>query len=257
MSALLDRTRIRNIVGLGLAVVVMLVLSSCGIGDDDSDPDVTATSDSGELSTQAEPDTSASLPPTTAEDSTPATSDGQLPGTPGGEEATPTPGIVVSAPPIAMPTITPSAQTPRATPSGGAATPQSVISSDVSVGDGTGGAVATAPGAENGSQPPLSGSPAASPVSDVITATTCEFSDSPPFTGDSAEQVTTVDVNFRAGPGQDCEMIGEPISAGVTVQQLSDPVQRDGDDEFLWVRVSIDGTEGWLTTELLEPVAGE
>lgn len=258
MSDWLERTTCRNLAGMVLTIVAALVLSSCGFGGDDDDSDATSTSEPAGVTTQSAQESgsvsespAASLSPDQGGLESPAS------GTPGSAGASPTPGIVVSAPPIAMPTQTPeppAAATPSSGGSGVSST-QAVIASDVTVGDGTGGALATAVSGEGGSASPEASAPVASPVSGDAIASGCDFTAYPPFTGEVAEQVTTVDVNFRAGPGQDCDIIGEPIAAGVTVQVLSDPVQRVGDDEFLWVFVSIDGTEGWLTTELLEPAA--
>jgi uncharacterized protein YraI len=97
------------------------------------------------------------------------------------------------------------------------------------------------------------GTPAASPVAAAAeTVTSCDVADYPPYSGADPIQVTTSDVNFRAGPGTDCDPIGEPIGAGVSVEVLSDPVRREG-DEFVWVAVALDGSQGWLATDFLEP----
>jgi hypothetical protein len=159
--------------------------------------------------------------------------------------ATPTPAIVVSAPPVVIPTPRPSAATP--TVPGALATPI-VSPGGAAVGDGTGGpmAVAGVVGTPSAAATPVTGA--------AVTVTSCDVPEYPPYTGDNPTQLTTSDVNFRAGPGTDCAPIGEPIGAGVPVEVLSDPVVREG-EEFTWVAVSLDGEQGWLATDFLEPAA--
>lgn len=90
------------------------------------------------------------------------------------------------------------------------------------------------------------------PIAGSVTVDSCDVAELPEYTGQDAAQVTTIDVNVRSGPGTDCPAIGEPIPAGVEVQLLSNPVEREG-EAFIWVAVNLDGEEGWLATDFLEP----
>jgi hypothetical protein len=113
------------------------------------------------------------------------------------------------------------------------------------MGDGTGGPMAAAaPG----------GTPAAggTPVAGSVTVDSCDVAELPEYTGQDPVQVTITDINIRSGPGTDCDMVGEPVPAGVSVDIISNPVEREGDD-FTWVAVSVEGVEGWLATDFLEP----
>ena len=60
------------------------------------------------------------------------------------------------------------------------------------------------------------------------------------------------DLNFRVGPGSDCDAIGEPLSQGIHITVVSDPVVREGDPER-WVQVNIDGQIGWVALDFIEP----
>jgi len=83
----------------------------------------------------------------------------------------------------------------------------------------------------------------------------CEVAQVPPFSGQVTEFVTVSDVNFRTGPGADCDSIGDaPLVEGTDVTLLSGPVVRSDDDEFIWVQVEIDGEVGWLVTSAITPV---
>ncbi|HEU0164676.1 MAG TPA: SH3 domain-containing protein [Thermomicrobiales bacterium] len=97
---------------------------------------------------------------------------------------------------------------------------------------------------------PASGTPAASTV-----VTSCDPDVIPPFTGDSPDYVTSSDLNFRAGPGSDCDLIGDPLAEGVALTVLSDPVTRQGEDGQ-WVQVNVDGQLGWVSSDYIEPASG-
>ncbi len=102
------------------------------------------------------------------------------------------------------------------------------------------------------------GAPAdATPQAEKIPDTTvedCDPEEIPPFEGDDPNYVTTVDVNFRVGPGQDCDRIGDaPLGQGREVVVLSEPVTRDDDDQE-WVQVEVDGETGWVAADFIEPV---
>ncbi len=103
----------------------------------------------------------------------------------------------------------------------------------------------------------LGSSPGATPQGDEVPDTTvedCDPEEIPPFEGDDPNYVTTVDVNFRVGPGQECDRIGDaPLAQGREVVVLSEPVTRD-DDGQQWVQVEVDGETGWVAAEFIEPV---
>jgi hypothetical protein len=228
----------------------LAVLSACGTGGSDDNP--TEAPETVEAPVE-ETVTDLTGQATTAEVSSPVEQGVAPAGTPEQQEASPTPGVVVSAPPIVVPTQTgtPSVPLTSASPvaSSGAAptaTAEAGAGAGSSIGDGTGGA---GPAAQQGA-----GTPGTTTEAGAV-ATSCDMPDYPPYIGDAPSQVTTSDVNFRSGPGADCDALGEPLAAGVSVQVLSDPVTREGDDQYQWVAVSIDGTEGWLATEFLEPAA--
>lgn len=247
------------------AVLMMLVITACGSGDED---DATQTEDvsTADLVEVATPGTGASTSEAETEIGTPpllepvtsSPADGIAnitQGTPTadtGGSASPTPAIVVSAPPVQMPT-----QAPQiiASPGAGAdATPASGL--DLPglpgvTGDGTGGAPV---GGGDDEAADADGEDQA----DVAVSTTvesCQVDEIPPYTGDQPVQVTTEDVNFRSGPGTDCDLVfDEPLGVGAVAEVLSDPVTREGEPEFTWVAINIDGTVGWIVSDFLEPV---
>ncbi len=242
MSEPLRRTLRQVKIAAVSTALVVLVLTGCGVGGDDDEPTATASDDgSPAISTTAPTDLTADA--TQIDNGSP---DATEAGTP--EGVTPTPSIVVSAPPVTIPTAVP---TPAATPTlpdgeqDAGASPGSA-----SLGDGTGGAP---PAAEAGDLTPANGAtPASTPVG-VTTVSSCEVDSVPPSSdGEPVPQVTTSAVNLRTGPGTDCDVLGDPFAAGVVVTVLSAPVERTG-DEFTWVAVAIDGVEGWMATEFLEP----
>jgi hypothetical protein len=220
--------------------LVALALAGCGGGDDGGDGTSTSAVESTAASIDESPTPAVLTQSSPVNSTTAATEQSATPGA-----ATPTPAIVVSAPPVVIPTPRPAEATPVAS---GASAPPVISTASVSVGDGTGGPM-TAVSAASGT--PVA---AATPVGAAETVASCDVADYPPYTGDQPVQMTTIDVNFRAGPGTDCPAIGEPIGAGVAVDVLSDPVRREGDD-FVWVAVSLDGEQGWLATDFLEPAS--
>ena len=162
------------------------------------------------------PDTSASPPPS------PVASERQ--GTPAASQSGP-----------ATPDAGPGVGTPAsaATPSGDA-TPVTDASSEATPG-------------EDGQATPEEAGEAASVVD------SCEPNEIPAFEGDDPDFVVTADLNFRQGPGQDCDPIGEgPLAEGSSVVALSEPVTREGEDQQ-WVQVEVDGEPGWVAAEFLEP----
>jgi hypothetical protein len=129
------------------------------------------------------------------------------------------------------------------------------------LGDGTTGPEIT----PAGSTPVAGDAPAATPVATPapgiaatpatpLAVTGCEVVDVPPFQGEPALFQLTVDVNFRLGPGTDCDLVmEEPIGAFQSVEVIGGPVVRS-DDGTEWVQIEVLGSEGWVSFDLLEPV---
>jgi hypothetical protein len=237
--------RRRSIGTMFSAVLVILVLSACGNGngEDDAATEVVATVEENAGVTLATPDAAVGTPANGGADVSPPVEEeaGRPEATPDGAVVgTPTPAIVVSAPPVVMPTEDVTEDVADADTA--VATPADEAESVGVRGDGTSG---PALGTEGGD--------GAEPLAqDEILVESCEVDEYPPFTGTDATRVTAIEVNFRVGPGTDCEAIGEPLASGTTVEILSDPVVRDGAPELSWVAVSVEGTEGWLATDFLE-----
>lgn len=237
-----QRSLWRTIVSICSLALVLLVLSACTVGGDDDEGD--ATEEPTETVAAAEISTpSSNVDPEGTADSTPSV--GTTPAgastvvaTPDAGGASPTPEIVVSAPPVTVPAEVDTDVPAQASPQPDATSLVGVLDQVVTGGDET------------------TDFQESTPVLDTTgvetTVTSCEGT-APPLEGGTETYVTTSDVNFRNGPGTDCESIGEPLGEGAVVEVLSEPVIREGDDEYLWVAVSIDGTEGWLATEFLEP----
>ena len=119
-------------------------------------------------------------------------------------------------------------------------------------GDGTGGS--GMPGEMDGDDAveDPSATPQASPIAQ-LSISGCEVPDVPAFLGDDASFVLTADVNFRSGPGVDCDpLLDEPLGEGQTVEVIGGPVTQTVDDSE-WVQIEIDGEPGWITTEFIEP----
>ncbi|MDQ3444020.1 MAG: hypothetical protein M3490_10475 [Chloroflexota bacterium] len=255
--------------------VAAFAMTACGpLGDDDSNP--TATS---ETITQ----------PTSAAPNEPGGTPGGFVVQPDGDAATPemsgsTPAINNPVSPQGTPdepfTVivgTPNAPDAAVANGGQAATPMATAAAVFVGSDGTSGAT---PDPETGSVAdpgtPQSGNPpaddsllvtdGATPAADAtteavvltdlepVTVAGCEPETVPPLEGASLEFITVTDVNFRTGPGADCDTIGTgPIGTNVPVTVLSGPVVREDDDQFEWVQVQILDQTGWVVIDVLEP----
>ena len=250
MDEITHRSLNRIVISISLTVLMMFVLSGCGIGEDDGEEDVNPTAEieaevtSPPVEATAPEDGVATSPPA---ESSPIQIDA-VEAEPG--EGSPTPDIVVSAPPIVVPTMIPD---DIATPvqiddvSPPAPTDEPTPADDTIIGDGTGGVPVAADAA----------TPVAPAEGDITLVTGCDVGSYQAYQGDVAIQPTFIDTNLRAGPGFDCELVGESVGAGDTIEILSEPVAREGEDDSVWVAVSVDGAEGWLATRLLEPVAAD
>lgn len=274
----MQRHRSRHLLQFATLSLVLLLATACGpLADDDEDPTATAESveqpaggpadtETDDGSTRGTPPPymppaldptdgvstpdGASPPEFTGPASTPSGTDAATDGTPVtiSEEATGTPA---------------SAETGTAGDDDGA---------DQGAGSGTSfsGSDGTSGATPEPSEPPPAATPegpffvrevatpAATPGSfdglEPALASSCEPEVVPVFTNDEVEYVTNTDVNFRAGPGADCDRIGDgPVPAGASVLVVGGPVVREGDDEFVWVQVEIAEETGWIITEALEP----
>lgn len=241
----------RQLVRLLAVLVLGAILVACGAGDGDDDP--TATTAPGNAQ------------PTVAESGeTPVSS----PGTPipanvdmstAGDAATPVgdpPGIATPAPATPGPGNIGDAASPVASGSGST----SPIPAGSDVGDGTTGAIV--PGTPAASP---AGTPQASPVSPdtdaspvaSLTVDGCDVANVPPFTGEATAYRLTSDLNFRAGPGAECDLaLQQPLGAFQVVEVVGGPVVRS-DDGSEWVQIETLGTQGWVAFEFLEPIEGE
>lgn len=118
-------------------------------------------------------------------------------------------------------------------------------------GDGTGGS--GMPGEQNSSDDEIpSATPMASPVA-ILSVEGCDVPDVPNYVGETTTYELVSDLNFRSGPGVDCDpVIDTPIGEGQVVEVIGGPVIQAGDDTE-WVQVIFDGTTGWITTEFIKP----
>lgn len=174
--------------------------------------------------------------------------------------ATPSTGVAAAT---AIPSWEAATATPvnaDATLSNGAATPLAGVEEVPAAppfGDGTTGAMIAAPPAA--SPPTVQASPASSPVVQAtpgipLTVTGCDVASVPPFASDVTQFRLTTDVNFRTGPGVDCDLaLDQPIGAFQIVEVIGGPVIRQ-DEDTEWVQIRVLDTDGWVAFEFLEPV---
>jgi hypothetical protein len=82
----------------------------------------------------------------------------------------------------------------------------------------------------------------------------CDPTDVVPLAGGQNAYFTLSEVNFREGPGADCDTISDtPLAEGVDVVVLSAPVTRVGEEELVWIQIEADGERGWVVIEALAP----
>jgi len=60
-------------------------------------------------------------------------------------------------------------------------------------------------------------------------------------------------VNIRVGPGTDCDPAADILPQGTLLTVTSGEVTREGQPDATWVRVEVEGLEGWVSTQFLEP----
>lgn len=266
------RSRLLSWITLTLAAMAM---TACGpLGDDESDPEgapesiaqptsasvdtVAASPDRDEASlgpALATPATSLSTPIATDPNGTPDQPFTVIVGTP----TAPEPAGIQGATPVDT-AINPGAAgsdgTSGATPdpvNDGTADVEpdnGVVRDSTPTEDPAGAAVVATPGAGT--------SPESDELAnlDPVPVSGCDPETIPPFNGSQTEFLTNSDVNFRTGPGTDCDTIGDgPIGTNFPVTVLSEPVVRTDDGEMTWVQVQIAGETGWIILEVLEPAS--
>jgi hypothetical protein len=150
----------------------------------------------------------------------------------------------VATSPVAAgsPASRPSAATPATTGQTGApaATP----------GASTTGTGATTPGTK-----PTKAATKAATSNEPPVVTTCSPDSIPPFTGKKAAYKVSVDgLNFRAGPGTNCDTLGDPLAVDTPVKVISDPVIRKG-EKAKWVEIEVNGQDGWVAEEYIKPAS--
>jgi hypothetical protein len=224
-------SRRRPILARGAMIVLLsFMVAGCGaLGGDDENSTPTS-----------EPQPTATLPP--------------LPGSPAASPAaqqpTPPANIGLSSPTGVEATPAVAAGTPAASPvvvtGPGPATP-AATPGEAPASDGPTGAP-SAMGTPAAPATPAAGTPAA-----PVVVTSCQPDNVPAISGDDPAYVVLEDLNFRAGPGSDCDTLSEPLGAGVAVTVTSDPVVREGEEGLEWVRIEVDGVTGWVAAEFIVP----
>ena len=82
----------------------------------------------------------------------------------------------------------------------------------------------------------------------------CEPNTVPLLVDGELRYITTTDVNFRTGPGSDCDTIGDgPLGSNIPVAVLSAPVVRADEEDYEWVQIRVNDITGWVIVEAIEP----
>lgn len=258
-----------------LAVALMsLVLVACGADDggdeaegtsgaSDAQPTVASATEPPE-SPMADVDAVSGTPTPTSTDAAiivhDATPRGQA-----SESRTPEPVEPESRTPAASPmpdfavtSASPSAATP-AVPADAASEGNDIPSDgttgadvDIPTATPTTSAASATPAGPSANASPAVATPGATPAVAVVVSG-CEVEDIPPFQGEQTLYRLTVDVNFRLGPGTDCDLaLDEPLGAFQPVEVIGGPVIRESDGSE-WVQIKVLDTVGWVAFEFLEP----
>lgn len=293
MTRWMERTHVGRMRHIALVTLLAMLLTACGIGGDDEEPTATSAPSSAQptvVATDSETSAAGESSPqntsefTDASASAAANEDDADTSAPDEDE---TVGLVDSATPAAgsnlVATATPNGATED---SGGTGTAPS-SSVDAVPGDGTSGGATPAPESTSaqseatpefgpvGATPmaeatPIAGSTpvaGATPVGDTQNSLvaalvraappivdSCDVEDVPAFTNDITTYLLTSDLNFRTGPGSDCDVIGDgPLGEFSAVDIIGGPVVREGDETSQWVEVAVGDQTGWLAFEFLEP----
>jgi len=244
---------------LSLALVSTLVLAGCGpLGGDDDEP--TATTET------------ISQPTTAVEATIPGTPESGLTDIEAGE-STPivsvaTPDVpdagMVDATPVATDQVPTAFEGSPTTPGQGVTDPtpepgaEGVAAESDAAFTGSDGTSGATPDQDGPAATPVNGATPAAEVDlldvEPVEVSSCEPESIPPFGTEQAEFLTVVDVNFRVGPGADCDSLGDgPIGINIPVTVLSNPVVRVDDDELVWIQVQIVDQIGWIVADAIEP----
>ena len=206
--------------------------------------------------TAATPATTATLPVEAASSSPESVVPGEstpkaessVPASPAGISTTPSPTETSGSGVTTVesgPTLVPTTEVGAGLPADQAA--------NTETGDGTSGPSAVTDLPARSSSTPVS-SPVASPASGArVIVTNCSPADVPAFGDASSSFITTSDVNIRVGPGTDCDLAADILPQGTLLTITSGDVTRDGESGVTWVRVDVDGLEGWISTEFIAP----
>lgn len=271
----------RHLIRLLAILVLGVVLAACGGEDADDEPTATsAPSDAQPTVVVDDEETDESTPDAATGTDVPENIDMSAvsPEATPGDDATPIATAIDQNQALgeAASDATPGIDdaTPAVTgPDDGIATPDAEVTGEVApipaapdVGDGTTGAFVFATPEKAESATPAAqedqavatpvaspASPAASPVA-LLSVTSCDVPDVPEFTGEQTSYRATTDLNFRIGPGADCELaLDEPLGEAQVVEVIGGPVTRE-DDGSEWAQVRVLDTEGWVSFEFIEPV---
>lgn len=273
MAKQITKVTLRRLARLGFVLLLSMLLASCSLGGDDDNPEPTETSESeiesqptqvaeptSEPTESGTPDSSFVLIPSTPESGGDVSSPETVEGTPLADDATREATVEPTEVPETTPTtdaVADDVSSTPAVPGDGSANDTAETPVSGSGSDGTSG-----PGGAGGLLENPDASPVADPAdgedastADSTEVDSCDVVEAPPFSGDSADFVTAEEVNFRLGPGSDCDtLLDGPLTIGIAVTVLSDPVVRSDDpDGIEWVQVDVDGEIGWIATEFIEP----
>jgi hypothetical protein len=224
--------------------LLALMVAACGpLGDDDEEPTPTSEPNEAQPTVPAGADAS---PAATQQEMPPANIDLSSPV----GAASPESGVAEGSPAASQDGAEDATPAPAGTAGEADASP-------AAPGDGTTGADAgTSPAATAGTPPP-DGSPAAgTPVTGTAptVVTSCAPEDVPAFTGEKPSYVVLEELNFRVGPGSDCDLIGEgPLVAGVGLTVRAGPVVREGENDLQWLQVEVAGVTGWVAADFVAP----
>jgi hypothetical protein len=265
----MDMERVVRVLRVMTLVFASVLLAACGAEDNGEEDTAEAPDAQPTLEVTEEAEAATGTPPVVAAAESPTASESDEPvsdmatptasgitgaGTPA--SATPEPITTFTTPEVEEAAATPDVAS-EATPDVGPAT-----EADEITGDGTTGAVpdlTSTPAATGLATPATDSTPSATPgtsTAEPLSVSGCDVENVPPYTGEQSSFVVSVDVNFRVGPGTDCELaIGEPIGEFQVVEVIGGPVIRE-DDGSEWVQIEVLGTQGWVAFEFLEP-AGE
>jgi hypothetical protein len=250
---------------IALTAVLCLLVTACGIGDTDEGSDESDEPSSAQPTVQG-PGTDASDQDNGSPESpanidlsspdaagTPLQTDDQVGPSPVSGDATPedsavlVPGLATSTP---VDDATPAVdQPPTGDGTTGAPPPAQGGSS---AGTPAAGEATPTPAAATGSTPDAElGTAVAGREISVVDG--CEVEDVPAFTGATSTYRVNSELNFRSGPGTDCELIGQaPLDVSTVVEVIGGPVTRQGEDGIEWVQVRVGEETGWVALEFLD-----